>query len=154
MNNPLKLENICLKNFTFLSSKNESSCCFMYGFCAPKKLRVGIFFHIISRVIIGSDTVEVFLRKSLWTLVDQKCYSYNFHIWKNASHTLFMQFHNYRKLHKSIVITEFSHMEILWLAFSYEPKKIDFFLINFSISFGCVRNRAQVKKNFGYSNID
>ena len=42
----------------------------------------------------------------LVTRVDHKiCYSYNFHIWKNANHTLFMQCHKYRKFHEVSMIS-------------------------------------------------
>ena len=34
--------------------------------------------------------------------VDQKCYSYNFHVWKNANQTFFMQFQKYRNCVKSL----------------------------------------------------
>ena len=48
---------------------------------------------------------------SQYTRVDQKCYLYNFYIWKKANHTLFMQFHKYRKLHERSMVIIFSYME-------------------------------------------
>ena len=32
---------------------------------------------------------------------------------KNAKHTIFMQFHKYRKLHERSIISDFSYMEIV-----------------------------------------
>ena len=39
-----------------------------------------------------------------------------------------MQFHKYGKLHERSVVSEFSCIEVVWLAFSHKPKKIVFFL--------------------------
>ena len=50
---------------------------------------------------------------------------------ENANHTFFMQFHKYRKLHERSMISIFSYMEIVWLAFFHKPKILIFcFLIS------------------------
>ena len=47
---------------------------------------------------------------------------------ENANHTLFMQFHKYRKLHEKSIIGIFSYMETIWLAFFHKPKILIFYI--------------------------
>ena len=57
--------------------------------------------------------VILLIQRLLASQVDQKCQSNNFHIQKNANHTLFMQLYKYIKMHERSMISNFSYMEIL-----------------------------------------
>ena len=94
-----------------------------FSWCIPH------FVHLISRCNSKMVSSQKLLIWAICTRFDRKCYSYHFHIKKNANHALFMQFHEYRKLHKRSMINYFSYMEIVGLAVLHKPKILVFYIL-------------------------
>ena len=68
-------------------------------------------------------------------LVMEKCYSYNFHIWKITNHRLFMQFSVPMELHEKCMISFFPYTEIVWLVFWSTREVLPFHNPNFATQF-------------------